>query len=441
MATSMTKYRSTVIQRVQLQSRAIRTRIDIPQSLPSHLGKLGLDKVLLVQAQANGQILYEEELAFLADPGITEGQATQTVIAPNASYQANDLDAYDSDCDELNTAKVALMANLSHYGLDVLAEAEKLRENMRFSYFFSYNKPEKEASSSFSVEFLVSVFCKVQAQIRRIFLDGYGVLGVRTLEVDDYLLGELEAMVDEPMVVPAVEEVVEPVAEEEEEQMIAPVVDMEEEHMAAPVIDMDEDLAALFGEDDDFEDDDFSCDDSEEVEEEEVWEVNEGWMMAPITPPPMPAVQPPSVYEVGGPSTAAAKGPSFSLLAPGLLIPPSVIVDLSTSLGNLEYGHGQFVKKVIYVSDVEVASSVSIREIGPRVEQGWQTVTQIDETIAELTQQVQALQAAVQQRDAQIQQLQTMVSKTSNRESTLILDVAQDVSDGYTYPNVDEDLV
>nr|GEX72501.1 hypothetical protein [Tanacetum cinerariifolium] len=80
------------------------------------------DKVLLVQAQANGQILHEEELAFLADPGIAEGQATQTVITHNATYQADDLDAYDSDCDELNTAKVALMANLSHYGLDVLAE-------------------------------------------------------------------------------------------------------------------------------------------------------------------------------------------------------------------------------------------------------------------------------------------------------------------------------
>ncbi|GKD58359.1 retrovirus-related pol polyprotein from transposon TNT 1-94, partial [Tanacetum coccineum] len=47
------------------------------------------DKVLLVQAQANGQILHEEELAFLADPGIAE---------------------------------VALMANLSHYGSDALAE-------------------------------------------------------------------------------------------------------------------------------------------------------------------------------------------------------------------------------------------------------------------------------------------------------------------------------
>ncbi|GJS78809.1 hypothetical protein Tco_0728690 [Tanacetum coccineum] len=80
------------------------------------------DKVLLLQAQENGQILHEEELAFLADPGIAEGQATQTVITHNAAYQADDLDAYDSDCDELNTAKVAIMANLSHYGSDAFAE-------------------------------------------------------------------------------------------------------------------------------------------------------------------------------------------------------------------------------------------------------------------------------------------------------------------------------
>ncbi|GJY61833.1 integrase, catalytic region, zinc finger, CCHC-type containing protein [Tanacetum coccineum] len=80
------------------------------------------DKVLLVQAQSNGQILHEEELAFLADPGIAEGQTTQTVITHNAAYQVDDLDAYDSDCDELNTAKVSLMANLSHYGSDALVE-------------------------------------------------------------------------------------------------------------------------------------------------------------------------------------------------------------------------------------------------------------------------------------------------------------------------------
>ncbi|GKE73961.1 hypothetical protein Tco_1536002 [Tanacetum coccineum] len=58
--------------------------------------------------------------------GIAKGQATQIVITHNAAYQADDLDAYDSDCDELNTAKVALMATLSHYGSDVLAEVHNL---------------------------------------------------------------------------------------------------------------------------------------------------------------------------------------------------------------------------------------------------------------------------------------------------------------------------
>nr|GEX58454.1 hypothetical protein [Tanacetum cinerariifolium] len=75
-----------------------------------------------VQAQANGKILHEEVLECLEDLGITEGQAVQTVITHNATYQANDLDAYDYDYDELNTIKVALMVNLPHYGTDVLAE-------------------------------------------------------------------------------------------------------------------------------------------------------------------------------------------------------------------------------------------------------------------------------------------------------------------------------
>ncbi|GJV15249.1 hypothetical protein Tco_1360572 [Tanacetum coccineum] len=46
------------------------------------------------------------------------------------------------------------------------------------------------------------------------------------LAADDYLLGELKAMVKEQMVVPAIEEVDEPVAETEEEQVIAPAIDM-----------------------------------------------------------------------------------------------------------------------------------------------------------------------------------------------------------------------
>nr|GEU86585.1 hypothetical protein [Tanacetum cinerariifolium] len=83
------------------------------------------DKVLLVQAQANEQILHEEEVEFLADLGIVEAQTTQYDITNNIAYQADDLDAYDSDCDEINSAKIALMANLSHYGFDNLVEDNK----------------------------------------------------------------------------------------------------------------------------------------------------------------------------------------------------------------------------------------------------------------------------------------------------------------------------
>ncbi|GJW69749.1 hypothetical protein Tco_0126666 [Tanacetum coccineum] len=59
---------------------------------------------------------------FLADHGIVKGPVTQSVITHNAAYQADDLDVYDSDCDEISTAKAVLMANLSSYGLDVLSE-------------------------------------------------------------------------------------------------------------------------------------------------------------------------------------------------------------------------------------------------------------------------------------------------------------------------------
>ncbi|GKC31003.1 hypothetical protein Tco_1038297, partial [Tanacetum coccineum] len=85
------------------------------------------DKVLLVQAQAGGQALTEEEIAFLADPGLPDVQNPQSVITHNAAYQADDLDAYDSDCDELNSAKIALMANLSRNGSDALTEVVKER--------------------------------------------------------------------------------------------------------------------------------------------------------------------------------------------------------------------------------------------------------------------------------------------------------------------------
>ncbi|GKC52351.1 hypothetical protein Tco_1075096 [Tanacetum coccineum] len=55
------------------------------------------DKEMLAEAQESGQILDEEQLAFIADPGIPDGQAAQTTIPNNVAFQTEDLDAYDYD--------------------------------------------------------------------------------------------------------------------------------------------------------------------------------------------------------------------------------------------------------------------------------------------------------------------------------------------------------
>ncbi|GJZ05252.1 hypothetical protein Tco_0538527 [Tanacetum coccineum] len=74
------------------------------------------------RAQEFGQVLDEDQLAFLVDPGIAESQVTQTTIPQNVAFQTDDLDAHDSDCDDISLAKAILMANLSSYDSDVLSE-------------------------------------------------------------------------------------------------------------------------------------------------------------------------------------------------------------------------------------------------------------------------------------------------------------------------------
>nr|GEY16409.1 hypothetical protein [Tanacetum cinerariifolium] len=55
---------------------------------------------------------------------IHDGRVTvQPVQGRQSSYAADDLDAYDSDCDDFSTAKAVLMANFSSYGSYVLSEA------------------------------------------------------------------------------------------------------------------------------------------------------------------------------------------------------------------------------------------------------------------------------------------------------------------------------
>ncbi|GJS57100.1 hypothetical protein Tco_0651884 [Tanacetum coccineum] len=59
------------------------------------------------------------------DPRIPASQA-QTVIPHNAAFQTEDLDTYDSDCDDLSSAQAVLMTNISNYGSDVISEVPNI---------------------------------------------------------------------------------------------------------------------------------------------------------------------------------------------------------------------------------------------------------------------------------------------------------------------------
>nr|GEY36504.1 hypothetical protein [Tanacetum cinerariifolium] len=91
---------------------------------------------------------------------------------------------------------------------------------------------------------------------------------------------------------------------------------------------------------------------NEEVMDDDDLDVEVEWLMAPVTPP-RATMTVSSTYEVGGPSTAAIEGPSFPLPAHGLPVPPTVIEDLGTRLGNLEYRHGVLTRKMEEVQVVE----------------------------------------------------------------------------------------
>nr|GEW27114.1 hypothetical protein [Tanacetum cinerariifolium] len=155
------------------------------------------DKVLLVQAQANGHVLQEKELEFLADPGMAESSSNQTVITTNAAYQADDLDAYDSDCDELNSATIALMANLSHYGSDNLAEVNNqdnrtnhlIHQEMQVQSTFEQSTILTQSNTEITNDLILSMIEQLKTQVvnfTKINHDNKQVNELLTAELERY---------------------------------------------------------------------------------------------------------------------------------------------------------------------------------------------------------------------------------------------------------------
>ncbi|GJY71181.1 retrovirus-related pol polyprotein from transposon TNT 1-94 [Tanacetum coccineum] len=86
--------------------------------------KKGLSDVTIVKDKGiwYGNALMQRGQGTQHDPGVEESQDTQTTMIRNATFQTDDLDAFDIDCDEAQGAKAVLMANLSSYNWDVISE-------------------------------------------------------------------------------------------------------------------------------------------------------------------------------------------------------------------------------------------------------------------------------------------------------------------------------
>ncbi|GKE35340.1 hypothetical protein Tco_1454662 [Tanacetum coccineum] len=69
-----------------------------------------------------GNALSLSDQGMQHDLGFLDGQAVQTIILNNAAFQTEDLDTYDSNCDDISNAKSVLMANIFNYGYDVISE-------------------------------------------------------------------------------------------------------------------------------------------------------------------------------------------------------------------------------------------------------------------------------------------------------------------------------
>ncbi|GJY82578.1 integrase, catalytic region, zinc finger, CCHC-type containing protein [Tanacetum coccineum] len=77
-----------------------------------------------------GNALSQSDQGMMHDPGIPDGQTVLTIIPNNAAFQTEDLDTYDSDCDDISNAKAILMANISNFGSNVVTEVPNLETNL-----------------------------------------------------------------------------------------------------------------------------------------------------------------------------------------------------------------------------------------------------------------------------------------------------------------------
>ncbi|GJT29087.1 hypothetical protein Tco_0909362 [Tanacetum coccineum] len=130
---------------------------------------------LLFVTIAKGRVILPSSVLSPSGKGMKHG-STINQSSPTLSYQVDDLDAYDSDCDERNSAKIALIANLSRNGSNALIEVLN-PDNLNYDLFNQseqimtsfeqsndVSQSETEITSDSNIHSLFSVLSEAQKE-------------------------------------------------------------------------------------------------------------------------------------------------------------------------------------------------------------------------------------------------------------------------------------
>ncbi|GJS61897.1 hypothetical protein Tco_0656681 [Tanacetum coccineum] len=140
--------------------------------------------------QESGQVLDEEQLAFLADLGVAVGQHTQKTMPLNAAFQTDDLNAFDSYCDEALGAQAILMAHLSRYDSDVISEITSDSNIISYEQYLKETESvgvQNNTSSDQQNAMIMSVFDAISDQVVKCTADN-----LKHKELDASLTAEPE---------------------------------------------------------------------------------------------------------------------------------------------------------------------------------------------------------------------------------------------------------
>nr|GEY40179.1 retrovirus-related Pol polyprotein from transposon TNT 1-94 [Tanacetum cinerariifolium] len=105
-----------------------------------------------------GNALSLSDQGMQHDPGIPAGQS-QIIIPHKAALQTEDLDTYDSNCNDLSNVHAVLMANISNYGSDVISErvnrkmSEKAKDPKVIANKISHKPIDYEKSNRLNDDF------------------------------------------------------------------------------------------------------------------------------------------------------------------------------------------------------------------------------------------------------------------------------------------------